>query len=144
MSGSVSGRAVRLPLSGEFFDLREVMQALGDQSGLRWVLRAAWFNGDVRAVWPEGHEYAEARSEDPGGLPLTWQEMATLAASCQQVIDGRFTGYDESGRPFVQMQAIDSSYWIVWSRHDALLDAVRTGFPMAEEYDEPTPEPLLR
>ncbi len=118
------------------------MAAVGDLTGLQWVLRDAWFNGDVRPVWAEGHEHVEAESEKPGGVPLTWAQMAVLAEACQQVIDGRFTGYDEHGRPSVQLQAIDSSYWVVWADNGGVLAAVRSSFPAAEDYDEPTPETL--
>jgi hypothetical protein len=142
MGASGDGGAVRIPLSEGFFDLREVMGAVGDLTSLRWVLRDVWFNGDVRPVWPEGHEHAEGGSEEPGGLPLTWAQMASLAESCQQVIDGRFTGYDEHGQPSVQLQAIDSSYWVVWARNHEVLAAVTSAFPTAEAYDEPTPETL--
>lgn len=143
MGAMTSGAALRLPLGEHrFFDLREVMAAVGDWSRLHWVLRGAWFNGDVRPVWPEGHEYAEAASDKPGGIPLSWEQMSRLAEHCQQVIDGRFTGYDEDGQPVLQLLALDSSYWVVWARDRGALDPVRASFPDAEPYEEPTPEAL--
>ena len=50
------GRAVLLPLDMREFDLLEVMSAAGEGTHLRWVLRDARFNGDVRDVWPVGHD----------------------------------------------------------------------------------------
>ncbi len=94
----------------------------------------------MRPVWPGGHAYAETQSERPEGLPITWHEMAALANSCQQIIDGRFTGYDEEGQPALQLQAVDSSYWIVWAADAEELAAVRAAFSAAENYDEPMPK----
>jgi hypothetical protein len=142
MSEGDTSRAVRLPLDASDFDLRQVLNAVGDWSHLRWVLRQAWFNGDVRSVWAAGWEYAEAESERPGGIQMTWDEMARLADNCLQVIDGRFTGYGDDGQPVLQLLAVDSSYWVVWARDDQTLDRVRAAFSRVEPYYEPTPEPL--
>lgn len=121
------------------FDLREVLDAVGPHEELAWVLYDAQFNGDVRTVWPEGWESVQRRSDMPGGVPLTWQEMQTLGATCQQIIDGRFTGYDEAGHPLLQVQAVDSSYWIIWAQDAAILERVRGRF-VVEDYEEPPPE----
>ncbi len=142
VDGREAGQALRLPLSHREFDLAEVMDAAGDQSHLRWVLRGAWLNGDVTPLWPEGVEQAERETERPGGAPLTWAQMSCLAQSCHQVIDGRFTGYDLAGQPVLELHAIDSSYWVVWARDGEVLARFRTAFSEAETYDEPTPEPL--
>lgn len=92
------------------------------------------------AFWLGGRQ---KQSDQPSGVPLDWAQMRTLAQECQQIIDGRFTGYDESGQAQLQMQAIDSSYWVVWSRDAAVLGRVRTAFTDVEDYEEPTPEPLV-
>ena len=142
MSEDDTSRAVRLPLDARDFDLREVLDAVGDWSRLRWVLRDAWFNGDVTCVWPAGWEYAEGESKQPDGISMTWDQMAQLADNCFQVIDGRFTGYGDDGQPVLQLRALDSSYWVVWAGEDQVLDRVRGAFPVAQPYYEPTPEPL--
>lgn len=136
------GAALRLPLGDRSFDLREVMDAAGGWSHLRWVLRQAYFNGDVRAAWPAGHDYAEAESEKPEGLRTTWGEMRRLASSCRQIIDGRFTGYDDEGQARLQFLVFDSTHWVIWSREAPVLARVRSAFPDAEPYDEPSPESL--
>ncbi len=142
MDADEAGQALRLPLFQREFDLAEVMGAAGDHSHLRWVLRGAWFNGDVTAPWPEGVEHAERETERPAGAALTWAQMSSLAQSCQQIIDGRFTGYDLAGQPVLELHAVDSSYWVVWARAGRVLARVRTAFPDAETCDQPTPEPL--
>lgn len=142
MRGTGGSRAVRLPLTDDFFDLHEVMRSVGDRSELRWVVRDAWFNGDVTPLWPEGVDQAEQESEKAGGAGLTWLQMSSLSESCRQVIDGRFTGYGDDGRPVLQLEAIDSSYWVVWAHDPEVLSSVRSAFPTAQDYDEPEPEPL--
>jgi hypothetical protein len=142
MSHGGDGRAVLLPLHMREFDLLEVMDTAGDGTHLRWVLRDAWFNGDVRAVWPTGHEYAESESWKPGGLRMTWAEMRRLAETCNQIVDARFTGYDESGEPHWQFLVEDSTFWVVWSRDPAGIEPVRLNFPDAEDHDAPVPERL--
>jgi len=140
---SANGGAIRLRLgsSAGFFDLHEVMQSVGEWPALRWVLRDAYFNGDVTSVWPEGWQYAEAASEKPDGLAVRWEQMTLLGQNCQQIVDGRFTGYDDDGWPAVQLLVVDSSSWIVWSRDSAVLDAVRSAFPHAEPHDERGDDP---
>lgn len=125
----------------DFFDLREVMSAVGDRSDLRWVLRDAWFFGDVSPVWPEGVHQGETESDKPGGAALTWSQMSSLAESCHQIIYGRFTGYDGDS-PVVELQVVDSTYWVVWARDPSVLASVRSAFPTAEEYEGPNPVPL--
>lgn len=123
------------------FDLREVMDAVGPHPDLTWVLRDAEFNGDVRAVWSEGWETVQRQSDQPSGVWMTWAEMRTLGETCQQIIDGCFTGYDSAGKAQLLLRAMDSTYWIVWSRDDALLEAVGSRFTVVA-YEEPVPDDL--
>ncbi|WP_380164011.1 hypothetical protein [Jannaschia sp. R86511] len=137
--------AVRIGVQGESgwlgFDLAQVMAVVGPQPHLNWVLREAEFNGDVRTVWPADWEVVQRQSDQPRGVPLDWVQMTTLAQQCQQIIDGRFTAYDESGQVQLQMQAVDSSFWVVWARDEAVLERVRGAFAGVEDYEERTPAP---
>ena len=120
------------------FDLSEVMAAVGDWPELDWVLRGAYFNGDVTSVWSEGIA-VEEQTEQPQGLSITWEQMRRLAGSCRQIIDGTFTGYGKSGSAELSLTAIDSSYWIVWANDERVLDRVRATFVGVEDYEEPQP-----
>jgi hypothetical protein len=122
------------------FDLAEVMAAIGDWQDLEWVLSGAEFNGDVTEVWPPGTVVDEL-TRQPGGLPLTWEQMRLLASSCQQIVDGTLIGYSRDGSPKLSLAAIDSSYWIVWSEDDAVLVRIRAAFAAVDDYDEPSPPP---
>ena len=105
----------RLP-SGSWFDLAAIMESLGDRSGLRWRLYRGWFDGAVPTIRGESALALEERTREPGGVDMTWAEIRRLAAACQQIIDGDFVGYDDAGQPRLRLLAVDSSYWIIWSK----------------------------
>ncbi|MFS0702470.1 hypothetical protein AB6N24_21045 [Cellulomonas sp. 179-A 4D5 NHS] len=138
-------RAVRIPLEvagNGFFDLGAVMAAVGPHPQLRWVLRDAWLVGDLRTVWAEGAASVEERSELGPGIALDWDTMTRLAATCDQVIDGYFTGYDDAGTPQLELAAVDSGWWKVWARDPRTLLRVRESFPLVtDDHPEPDPEP---
>lgn len=124
------------------FDLAGVLSAVGPHPHLDWWMYAVEFNCDVTTIWPEGIGIEERTDERPG-LSLDWTTMERLAAVCHQIIDGFFIGYDQRGRPALQLAVIDSSYWTVWARYDAVLEAVRGTFANVEPYPEPPPPPLV-
>lgn len=108
------------------FDLAEVLAAVGVHANLHWVVRDAWFNGDVTAVWPEGLG-VEERTRAIEGVALSWSEMTTLARVCHQVIDGEFSGY-RGAELRLRLAVFDSSYWVVLAEDPAVLDRVRAAF----------------
>ena len=135
--------AVRIGVQGDGewlgFDLRAVMRAVGPHADLRWSLSDVEFNCDVTPVWPEGTQAVQEASQQAQGFPLDWEAMDRLADTCNQIIDGRFVGYDDSGRPQLMLLADDSTYWIVWATSTDVLDAVRSAFAGVEDYPEPAP-----
>jgi hypothetical protein len=50
--------------------LGDLMHRVGDGGALRWRLFSVDFIGDVRAVWPQGHEEVEAQSRQSGACWL--------------------------------------------------------------------------
>ncbi len=90
-------------------------------------------------VWSEGVG-VEEQTFRPGGLPITAAEMRTLAATCHQIIDGRFTGYLPDGSPLLSLAVIDSSFWLVWTEDSGVLDRVRATFVNVTDIDELNPE----
>jgi hypothetical protein len=121
------------------FDLRAVMRAVGPHADLRWFLIDVEFNCDVTPVWPEGNLAVQEASRQAQGFPLDWEAMDRLADTCSQIIDGRFVGYDQSGRPHLMLFVDDSTYWIVWATSADVLDSVRSAFSGVEDYPEPAP-----
>ena len=75
---------------------------------------------------------------------MTWDEMRRLAETCNQIVDARFTGYDEVGEPHCQFLVDDSTFWVVWSRDPAAVERVRLFFPNATPHDVAAPEWLTR
>lgn len=133
---------MRVPLGNQngWFDLREVMTAIGPHTHLDWVLQDVCFGGDVTSVWRSGAVAVEARSEIGEGVELDWATMTRLAEVCHQIIDGRFIGYATTGEPRVQLTVVDSGYWSIWAEDPATLRAVRAAFATTTD-DDPHPEP---
>ncbi len=140
---SAMASAVRIGVQGDRgwlgFDLREVMAAVGPQDALRWFMSHAQFNCNVGSVWPEGNLATEAKSREGLGLPLDWTTMSALAEACRQIIDARFVGYDDQSEPHLMLEAVDSSYWVVWATNTAVIDSVRRVFTAVEDYVETAP-----
>lgn len=108
------------------YDLAEVLAAVGPHAHLHWVVRDAWFNGDVTAVWPEGLG-VEERTRTTEGVALSWSEMITLARVCRQVIDAEFSGY-RGAELRLHLTVFDSSGWVVHAEDPAVLGRVRAAF----------------
>jgi hypothetical protein len=58
---------------------------------------------------------------------MTWVEMRRLAAACSQIIDGEFSGYEET-RLRLRLEVIDSSYWVVTADDPQVLANVQSAF----------------
>ena len=111
------------------FDLKEILAALGPSG-----LTAYWSAGDVAARGGAFDATGEGASELEGlaasGGRIVGSRLAQIAERIQQVIWGRFAGYeDKLGEvPRVVVIAFDSSWWEVQSDDEALLDRVAASF----------------
>ncbi|MEV0730124.1 hypothetical protein [Polymorphospora sp. NPDC050346] len=137
--------AVRMPcwVDGTLIGLGEVMRCLGDRGPLHWRLFWAEFNGDVRAVWPQGTLAVEDQSREPAGVRLSWAEMVALADTDVQVIDGDFVGFDDAGLPRLRILMVDSGHWWVWSVEPADYARVRETFVRVVTESHVPPEPAV-
>lgn len=59
------------------------------------------------------------------------------AADAEQVINGRVTGFDGE-REVVMIEAVDSTFWLVWSDDEGLREAVIRRFPNVSTVVPPT------
>jgi hypothetical protein len=136
------GAAVRIGVQGDGpslgFDLREILVAVRPHPELTWVLRDAEIIGDLSDLWPDVPGQLELRTNERSGVRLTWPDMQRLGEICIQVIDGLFTAYDGAGDAQVQMEAVDSSFWVVWAQDGAVLERVRSAF-VVDDYEVPMP-----
>jgi hypothetical protein len=98
----------------------------------RWELTA------VSVVWWEGQESPWDDSwNDTHPLVLADPDFRQQAVEIIQVVNGRFSAYDR-GREIVVVEAIDSSFWLVWSDDAEILDKVRERFPAAYAASPPS------
>jgi len=92
----------------------------------------------VSVVWWPGHEspWDESWIKD-SPLALS-DDVFRGEAGRIEVINGRFSGH-RGVREVVVVEAIDSSFWLVWSDDADILSRVRARFPDASPASLPTP-----
>jgi hypothetical protein len=101
-------------------------------SSLRWEV--SYIN---QVEW-DGHE-SDWRKKSWDDTPLVLDDMVlrAQAADPEQVINGRFTGFDGE-REVVMIEAVDSTFWLVWSDDEGLRDALIRRFPNVTTVAPPT------
>jgi hypothetical protein len=111
-------------------DLRHVLVALGDRA-----TNSKW---RVRDVWATGDDSAEQLQSLEGATAVTGQRLRELAQDVTQVIDGVFSGFESgSVEPWVVVEAVDSSYYLVRSDDPSVLDLIRSTFHHVTDYEQP-------
>jgi hypothetical protein len=111
-------------------DLRHVLVALGDRA-----TNSEW---RVRDVWATGDDSAEQLQSLDGTSAVTGQRLRELAQEVTQVIDGVFSGFESSSaEPWVVVEAVDSSYYLVRSDDPCVLDIIRSTFHHVSDYEQP-------
>jgi hypothetical protein len=113
------------------FDLRHVLEALGEPAlESSWRIEGLWATDDTEAKQLESLADRHQR--------VSGRALKDAADNVVQVIDGRFTafalGQDE---PWVIVEAIDSSYYTVRSREQAILETIRDRFRDVSDYEYP-------
>jgi hypothetical protein len=112
------------------FDLEQILAALALARDVTWEV--AW----ISAVGADGTAHPWPGSWDaPVSVDAT--TLARQAMNVVQVINGRFTAR-RGGRELVVVEAVDSSFWLVWSDDATLLDRVRATFDHVSDVRPPT------
>ena len=96
-----------------------------------------WRAECINAVEWDGYDSPWSESWDEP-LILPDERLREQAADGRQVINGRFTG-EVAGSEAVTIEAIDSTFWLVWSDDPALRERVRQRFPSATNATRPSP-----
>lgn len=114
-------------------DLRDVLEVLGPRAAA-----STWRAPDVWAIGYPADPF-EALSED---APIPGAELKRLADAARQVVDGVFTGYDPGAdQPWIIVEAVDSTFYVVRSGDEAVLDAIRHAFRDVVPYSGPIVAP---
>lgn len=106
------------------FDLADLLTVVGDKGvASRWR---------VRAVWCVSADEADGNPLEELGDLESWvggAELARLAGEVIQVIDGEFTGHlAGESLPWIQILAVDSSYWELEADDPEVLARIRARF----------------
>jgi hypothetical protein len=95
----------------------------------QWRVRDVWATGDKSAVELESFDDTTT---------VSGQRLCELAEDVTQVIDGVFSGFESgSAEPWVVIDAVDSSYYLVRSDDSSVLDAIRSTFRQVSDYGQP-------
>lgn len=121
------------------FDLRDILVQLPNAA---WTLE--WSVLELDALPAAGCELrvssvSETVAASQRGVTLKWSELESLANSVLQIIDGKFAAYRPGSDLPVKganvyedseyvIEAVDSTYWRVFSRDDAALGRLRKHF----------------
>jgi hypothetical protein len=108
-----------------------VLAALGERgTNSEWRVRDVWATGDDASA-------AELGSLD-GTIAVTGQRLRELAEDVTQVIDGVFSAFESgSVEPWVVVEAVDSSYYLVRSDDPSVLDVIRNTFHHVSDFEQP-------
>jgi hypothetical protein len=115
-------------------DLRDVLAALGQ--------RAAKSDWRVRDVWATDADNdsrsAAVLANFDGSQVVSGEHLRELAADVIQVIDGVFSGFEPGAtEPWVIIEAVDSSFYLVRSDDPSVLDTIRKAFQRVSDYEKP-------
>ena len=115
---------------GLSFDLRELLGVLEVPDDAFWHVQ--WVSGHgpdgVDHPWPDSWNAPVAVD----GATLTRQ-----AADVAQVTNGRFTAFRDA-EELVMLEAVDSTFWLVWTDDEAMRARVRRAFGRVTVVQPPT------
>ena len=104
------------------FDLRDILAVVGDP-----VLASRWRCYDLCYTTVDDNEIGEVRGQR---RKLSGEELIQYAASVQQTINGRFEarGGGAAKRAWLIIEAVDSSWFEVWSSKPEVLERLKARF----------------
>jgi len=115
------------PLS---FELRDILQLLEDGEKFSWLLEKMYINYLIPDV-----THTEPSKSDSDLLELIidsekyeikWKELIRIANFHIQIINGKITG--NCGEELITITAFDSSYWIIETNLDSLINKIKGRF----------------
>ena len=111
------------------FDLLDILDALDPfVGGVIWEVRF------ISSVWLTTDPWLDSWTDEPQRLDT----QALRERYEGQIINGRFTAVSGS-RQVLMVEAVDSSFWLVWSDDPAVLTALSKRFREVTRVTPPTP-----
>ena len=112
------------------FDLRDLLAAVGSH-----VHHSEWQCEVVECVGGEGVVSLQNRYN--ATQRLSGDALAELADQTHQVIDGVFRAFAPGAKtPWLEIEAVDSTYWEVRTSDEAILDSLGRKFREVERFEE--------
>jgi len=102
------------------FDLRDILGLARER-----VSASTWVCDDVECI---GRTSDEVHASSDSGTELSGGRFLELADGIDQTIDGNFTAYISSGRPWCVIRAIDGSEFVVITDDTTFLAELRRRF----------------
>ena len=109
------------------FDLRDILALRRDR-----VSESRWICDHVECI---GRTSSDVHAASEASLELPGSRLLELAAGIDQTVDGAFSAYLGSERPWCVIRAIDSSEFVVITDDGAFLSEIRRRF--ADVRDSP-------
>jgi len=108
------------------FDLKEIFSAIGDP-----VTVSTWKCHNVECTGENAERLYELSEE---GYSVSGKELVAIVAGIFQTIDGEFEAYrDGKEDPWLVVNAVDSSWFEVFSVDSAVLESIRSRFQDVSE-----------
>jgi hypothetical protein len=113
------------------FDLADLLEGLGEHAKL-----SAWKCSVGECIAQDGARLdLEGAYNSPVGL--SGPEIFTLASETLQVVDGLFEAIRPGeARPWIKLEAVDSTYWEAFAAAAADLASLRLRFSEVESIEE--------
>lgn len=104
------------------FDLKDILRLAGERA-----LRSRWKLTDVEALGEDAADEIH-RISDRHSL-VDGRKLMKLADGVSQIVDGQFEAYDDdTNKPWLVINAVDSSAYDVQSDNEDLLTGLRAHF----------------
>jgi hypothetical protein len=108
------------------FDLKEIFSAIGNP-----VSVSTWKCHNVECTGENAQRLCELSDE---GQSVSGKELVAIVAGIFQTIDGEFEAYrDGKKNPWLVVNAVDSSWFEVFSVDSAVLESIRSSFQDVSE-----------
>jgi len=125
----IRDRDSRGMLAVDLRGLLEVLEPKLRHAPMSWRVQKLEAIGDVTDRWPDGILAVEEQVEaSTSGIVFSWQDLITLAESCEQIINLRATGTNLNSKKWVTLEIVDSDFCVVSSDDAQIVGAFAKQF----------------